>query len=172
MKQIDVGNLGDGVCLVCCLCAHQCAGDSADALREALILQNVIVFIVTFSLMLLKLKHPNIVSFDEAFRHETFVCIVMEFCEVCVCACVRVFVCVCVCVCLFGTTFMTPFSSISLFSLSQGGDLDGRIKQCRSEGALVSQPQVLDWLVQLTMALKYMHDLWVGFLFCGEMMTT
>ena len=44
----------------------------------------IIVVVVQTDMLitLLQMKHPNIVSFDEAFRAGQFVCIVMEFCEV------------------------------------------------------------------------------------------
>ena len=43
----------------------------------------------------------------------------------------------------------------------QGGDLDGVIQNQRTLSQYFTQTRVLDWLVQLAMALKYMHDLFV-----------
>ena len=112
MKQIFVGNMA--------------AGDSADALREAKILEQVTLIILYAWLTVMhrltlyqsmctickiihqirvclfvclscrgschgvgahashvsQMRHPNVVSFFEAFRHDSFVCIVMEHCEV------------------------------------------------------------------------------------------
>jgi NIMA (never in mitosis gene a)-related kinase len=37
----------------------------------------------------------------------------------------------------------------------EGGDLHGYIGECRAAGKTISEDQVLDWLVQLAMALQH-----------------
>ena len=43
----------------------------------------------------------------------------------------------------------------------QGGDLDSRLQAIKAAGTHVAPRQVLDWLVQLSMALQYIHELCV-----------
>ena len=38
------------------------------------------------------------------------------------------------------------------------GDMDKELKGWKSQGQRVPQPQVLDWLVQLLMAVQYIHS--------------
>ena len=43
----------------------------------------------------------------------------------------------------------------------EGGDLAEKIETVKQQGSLIQQQQVLDWFVQLTMALKYLHERFV-----------
>ena len=47
--------------------------------------------------------------------------------------------------------------SLSL-SLSQGGDLDAKICQWRELKRTFEETLILDWFIQLTTAIKYIHD--------------
>ncbi len=40
----------------------------------------------------------------------------------------------------------------------EGGDLASYITRVKEENAVVPQQQIMDWLIQLTMALQYMHE--------------
>ena len=40
----------------------------------------------------------------------------------------------------------------------QGGDLDGKITEYKKKGKSFDEKMVMDWIVQLTMALQYMHS--------------
>ena len=40
----------------------------------------------------------------------------------------------------------------------QGGDLDHMIKQLREAGKCLEENLIMDWFVQLTNAIRYIHD--------------
>lgn len=50
------------------------------------------------------------------------------------------------------------YSSLSsFFLLLQGGDLSNMIKQVREAGKVLEESLILDWFVQLTNAVRYIH---------------
>ena len=50
-------------------------------------------------------------------------------------------------------------SIIHIFlAIPKGGDLDNMIKQVKEAGKVLDQSLVLDWFVQLTNAVRYIHD--------------
>lgn len=38
------------------------------------------------------------------------------------------------------------------------GDLEGRLEQSKKEGQMIAKPQALDWFVQMSLALQYLHQ--------------
>ena len=90
------------------------------------------------SLNSFQMHHPNIVGFCETFVEENFVCIVIEYCEV----------------------LQVCHARRDL----QGGDLSTHIAKQRADGSHFSTEEVLDWFVELAMALQYIHDRCVA---CG-----
>lgn len=91
IKQIDI--------------KHMSKEEKEEAIREALILQN--------------LKHPNIISFRDAYTtKKQKLCIIMDFAD--------------------------------------GGDLQSKIKE--RNGRPLPEDQVIDWFVQICLAIKHVHD--------------
>ena len=48
--------------------------------------------------------------------------------------------------------------SIIMCVLLQGGDLSNMIKQVKDAGKILEESLILDWFVQLTNAVRYIHD--------------
>jgi len=45
-----------------------------------------------------------------------------------------------------------------LYDTFQGGDLDVKIHECKKKGQVIPEYQVVEWLIQLLLAVQYMHD--------------
>ena len=45
-----------------------------------------------------------------------------------------------------------------MFAIVQGGDLDNLIKQLKEAGKYLEESLIMDWFVQLTNAIRYIHD--------------
>lgn len=105
---------------------------TAKALAEAKILEEVCTGTTIAVAKQLQMHHPNIVGFCETFVEENFVCIVIEYCEV----------------------LQVCHARRNL----QGGDLSTHIAKQRTDGSHFSTEEVLDWFVELAMALQYIHD--------------
>lgn len=84
-----------------------------------------------------QLDHPSIVKFHDSFLEKDFFCIVTELCEV------RGHISSQVCV---------------YFTHQQGGDLDQKIRQWRESGRSFDEMLIIDWFIQLTTAIMYIHE--------------
>ena len=43
----------------------------------------------------------------------------------------------------------------------QGGDLDGKVAEHKKKKTRIPEAQVVEWIIQLLLAVQYMHDRWV-----------
>jgi hypothetical protein len=59
---------------------------------------------------------------------------------------------------MFHEAFMHGTFVCIVTEFCNDGDLDQKIKKAAEVDMPFSQPQILDWLVQLTMALQHLHE--------------
>ena len=55
-------------------------------------------------------------------------------------------------------SFMEKRCLCIVMDYAEGGDLYSRIAKQKEKGELFSQKQILDWFVQIALALKHVHD--------------
>ena len=48
-----------------------------------------------------------------------------------------------------------------MFNLFQGGDLDHKIIQYKKQGKTFPEPIIIEWLIQLLLAVQYMHSRYI-----------
>lgn len=92
-----------------------------------------------------------------------YFCIVTEYCEVSLFNVYFIIVskmlplslhCLCIHFVFHESIYQTVYPSIH----PQGGDLDHMIKQLKEAGKRLGESLIMDWFVQLTNAVRYIHD--------------
>ena len=86
----------------------------------------------------IQLNNPFIVKFHDSFLEDEKFCIITEYCEVCNSVCVM----------------MTNICQLII----KGGDLDLKIQSQKGTGKPFDLSLILDWFVQLTNAVRYIHE--------------
>jgi len=56
---------------------------------------------------------------------------------------------------------MSVFKHNAFVLIVQGGDLDQRITECRENGSMFAEAQISEWIIEILLALQYMHNRYV-----------